>query len=378
VAPGLLRSGTHSDDNGPLAEPNFMFKHLVALLFSAITSASALAQSARVAEEFIHEPGAYPACHAPTIVETTEGQLVAAWFGGTAEGNADVCIWLARQEDGRWTDGVKVVDGVQPDGARFPAWNPVLFQPRGGPLMLFCKVGPSPQEWWGMLTTSADGGRTWSTPRRLPAGVIGPDKNKPLQLDDGTLLCGSSTEDPVHGWQVHLEMTSDLGRTWRMVGPINRREEFNAIQPGFLVHADGSLQLLCRTREMMVATSWSRDRGQTWSPLTPTGLRSPNSGLDALTLADGRHVLAYNWRDPAAPPPGPDDWGVRWPLNLALSRDGVNWTMALTLESQPHKIGYAYPAVIQTRDGLIHVVYSWNRQKIKHVVIDPSRLAVAP
>jgi predicted neuraminidase len=355
-----------------------MSPRFAVLIFSTLAPMGARDHPAMVAEEFIHEPGAYAACHAPTIVETTEGRLVAAWFGGTAEGNPDVGIWLARREEGRWTQGVKVVDGAQPDGSRFPAWNPVLFQPRGGPLMLFCKVGPSPREWWGLLTTSSDGGHTWSPPRRLPPGVIGPDKNKPLQLADGTLLCGSSTEDPARGWQVHLEMTPDLGRSWAEVGPINRREEFNAIQPGFLIHPDGRLQMLCRTREMAVVTSWSRDQGLTWSPLAPTGLRSPNSGLDALTLADGRHVLVYNWRDPQAPPPGPDDWGVRWPLNLALSSDGLNWTMALTLEGQPHKIGYAYPAVIQTRDGLIHVVYSWNREKIKHVVIDPRRLTPAP
>jgi len=350
---------------------------LLALILPLVATLAAFAQAhpAVVATEFIHEPSAYPSCHAATIVETAGGGLVAAWFGGTAEGNPDVGIWLSRQEGGKWAPSINVVDGVQPDGTRYPAWNPVLFQPRDGPLLLFCKVGPSPQQWWGLLTTSADGGRTWSRPRRLPAGVIGPDKNKPVQLANGALLCGSSTEEPAHGWRVHLELTSDLGRTWSRVGPLDPGgEKFNAIQPGILVHPDGRLQLLCRTREMAVVTSWSSDQGRTWTPLARTGLASPNSGLDAVTLADGRHVLVYNRRDPAAPPPAADDWGVRWPLNLSVSPDGVNWTMALTLESKPLRDGYAYPAVIQTRDGLVHVVYTWNREKIKHVVIDPRRL----
>ena len=86
---------------------------------------------------------AVPQVHASTLVETTSGRLLAAWFGGTEEGHPDVSIWVARHEDGRWSPGVKVADGVQDAATRHPTWNPVLFQPRGGPLMLFYKVGPS-------------------------------------------------------------------------------------------------------------------------------------------------------------------------------------------------------------------------------------------
>src|SRR5439155_18609561 len=105
---------------------------------------------------FLYESAPFPSCHASTIVETRRGMVV-AFFGGTHERNPDVCIWLAHLgKDGQWTEPTKVADGVQSDGsARQPTWNPVLFQPRsdtgGGPLMLFYKVGPSPQEWWGMV-----------------------------------------------------------------------------------------------------------------------------------------------------------------------------------------------------------------------------------
>src|SRR5678815_1809353 len=98
------------------------------------------------------------------------------------------------------------------------SWNPVLFQPKEGPLLLFYKVGPSPSEWWGMLETSTDDGKTWSAPKRLPDRVLGPIKNKPEQLPNGDLLCPTSSEDD--GWRVHFERTMDLGKTWASTGPL--------------------------------------------------------------------------------------------------------------------------------------------------------------
>src|SRR5215467_2912953 len=167
-------------------------------------------QEAVIKEEFIFEKAPFPSCHASTLAETNDG-LIAAWFGGTREKNPEVA------------------NGLQENGERFPCWNPVLFQPRRGPLLLFYKVGPSPSRWWGMVTTSTDGGRTWLKARRLPDGILGPIKNKPVQLRDGTLLCGSSTEHA--GWQVHMEMTGDFGRTWKKTEALNDIKEFAAIQP---------------------------------------------------------------------------------------------------------------------------------------------------
>ncbi|MBC7369323.1 MAG: exo-alpha-sialidase [Undibacterium sp.] len=375
-----------------MKSPRSLFALGLALAATATAGFSAPAHPAIRTAEFIYEPGPYPQCHASTIVETTGGELLAAWFGGTAESNPDVCIYIARREQGRWSAGVKVADGVQHDAKRYPCWNPVLFQPRVGPLQLYYKVGPSPETWWGMLMTSTDGGRTWDEPRRLPEDVLGPIKNKPIQLADGTLLSGSSTEDrATKAWEVHVERSSDLGRTWQLTGPINSGGKFNSIQPSILTYADGRLQLLCRSKEKTLTTSWSRDQGRTWSPLVSSGLYNPNSGSDAVTLADGRQLLVYNLRDRAGGAPGNsksnalggaqpsiadanDDWGVRWPLNVSLSSDGERWDMRVTLEDQPLQHGYAYPAVIQTRDGLIHITYTWNREKIKHVVLDPKKL----
>lgn len=312
-----------------------------------------------VKTEFIFERAPFAQCHASTIVESG-GELVAAWFGGTREGDPDVAIWVSRHRGGAWSAPVPVADGIQADGARHPCWNPVLFQPRRGPLLLFYKVGPSPDRWWGMLKTSEDAGKTWSEARRLPDGILGPIKNKPLQLADGALLCPSSTEHV--GWRVHFERTADLGKTWEKTGPLNDGRRIGAIQPAILRLQDGSLLSLSRSRQKAIAESRSRDGGRTWEPMTLTALPNPNSGLDAVTLADGRHLLVYN-----ATTSG------RSPLVVAISRDGKAWRAAATLEDQPGE--YSYPAVIQASDRTVHVTYTWKRARVKHVVLDPAKLA---
>jgi predicted neuraminidase len=235
----------------------------------------------------------------------------------------------------------------------------VLFQPRGSPLLLFYKVGIKPRNWWGVLTTSSDGGRTWENHDRLPDEVWGPAKNKPIQLDDDDVLCPSSTESK--GWRIHFERTGDLGRTWKRVGPIDDRRLFAAIQPTLLVHPDGVIQALCRTKQKVIAACWSKDLGNTWSGLEATSLPNPNSGIDAVTLEDGRHLLVYNHTGRA-----------RSPLNVAVSTDGIDWKTVMTLEDGRGE--FSYPAVIQTADGLVHITYTYLRQSIKHVVLEPGRL----
>ena len=88
---------------------------------------------------FIYEEAPFPECHASTIEQSSSGELVAAWFGGTREKHPDVGIWVSRHENGHWTPPVEVANGVQDDGSRHPTWNPVLFQYPNGPLVLFFK-----------------------------------------------------------------------------------------------------------------------------------------------------------------------------------------------------------------------------------------------
>jgi len=320
-------------------------------------------------DEFIYDTAPYPECHASTIAETPAG-LVAAWFGGTKERHPDVGIWVSRQENGKWTPSVEVVNGVQNDALRYPTWNPVLYQIPGGELMLFYKVGPSPSLWWGMLVRSGDHGKTWGKPGKLPEGYIGPVKNKPVLLKDGTLLSPSSTEGE-GGWRVHFEYTKDFGKTWTKTGPINDGKTTGIIQPSILNYPDGRLQVLCRSRNRAIMESWSADGGLTWSEPKPTALPNNNSGTDAVTLADGRQLLVYNH----VLPPGKEVKGLRTPLNVAVSDDGLTWYAALILEDSPVS-QYSYPAVIQTSDGMVHFVYTWRREKIKHVVVDPSKMGL--
>lgn len=320
-------------------------------------------------------PGApYPECHASTIVELSRGGLAAAWFGGTKERHPDVGIWFARHEEGRWQPAVEVANGAGagPGGSRLPTWNPVLFQAPGGDLLLFYKVGPSPSTWWGMVRRSSDGGRSWAPPRRLPEGILGPVKNKPVVLPDGSWLAGSSTEGNPDGWRVHFERSADAGATWSRIGPVAKGSPpLDLIQPSLLQLADGSLEAVGRTRNGVIGATFSSDGGRTWTPLASTGLPNPNSGTDAVTLRDGRHLLVYNH---SAPPPERPTKGVRWPLDVALSSDGRTWRRVLTLESEPLGNGYAYPAVIQAADGRVHVTYTWDRRHIRHVVLDPALL----
>ena len=309
-----------------------------------------------VYDEFIVDPAPTAMSHASSIA-SSGGDLVAAWFGGLLESRPDVAIFVARNSGDGWSEPRVVATGERDNGPRYACWNPVLFQPASGPLLLFYKVGKNPRTWWGMLTTSDDGGKSWSPPQHLPDGILGPIKNKPVQLSSGEMLCPSSAEHD--GWRVHLEHSSDQGESWWRTMPIGDGRSIAAIQPSILVHRDQRLQLLCRSKHHHIAESWSDDGGISWSELQLTDLPNPNSGTDAVTLADGRHILVYNHSSRA-----------RSPLNVGLSDDGRSWRDVLVLEQGRGE--YSYPAVIQTDDGLVHITYSWNLSRIRHLTIDPS------
>jgi predicted neuraminidase len=238
-------------------------------------------------------------------------------------------------------------------------------------LLLFYKVGPSPRAWWGEVRTSVDSGRTWSAAVKLPPGILGPIRAKPVELSGGALLAGSSTEHA--GWVVHMERfdgaasKTDAGATlaaaeaWHRSGPMNDPSQFGAIQPTILVHSKMRLQILCRSQQGVITEAWSEDGGESWSHMTATALPNPSAGIDALRLQDGRFLLVYN----------PTVKG-RDKLEVAVSADGKAWRRAVVLEDAPGE--YSYPAAIQSRDGLVHVTYTWRRERIKHVVVDPAQI----
>ncbi|MFN7770735.1 MAG: exo-alpha-sialidase [Planctomycetaceae bacterium] len=334
-------------------------KTLSLLLVWSVLGARVHAEPPVLQSQFLYETAPFPACHAATVCETPGG-LLAAFFAGTDEGENDVGIWTCRRQEGRWQSPVLAAEGLEFGSRRLPCWNPVLVPLPDQRLLLFYKVGPSPQSWWGMFKESADGGVSWTAPRRLPEGILGPVRNKPLWLGS-RLLCGSSTEHA--GWRVHLEWTDDLGQTWSRTPALHTTERWGLIQPTLFKHSGDRVQILCRSQQGRIVQLWSSDRGATWTAPEPIDLPNPNSGIDGVTLADGRHLLVYNHTERG-----------RSPLNVALSDDGQIWKQVWTLEQEPGE--FSYPAVIQTQSGTVEILYTWNRRRIRHVTLEAARLTL--
>ena len=270
--------------------------------------------------------------------------------------------------------------GVPTTLKRKACWNPVLFEMPNGELWLFFKIGTTVGDWRGWLAKSKDGGKTWSDKEPLPCdsegrAFLGPIKNKP-KLIDGRLLCGSSTEG--NGWRFHMEIYDLKTRQWKYV-PVesteaiktddNQQHPIDCIQPSILKLKDGRLQVLMRTHNARLATSFSSDNGDTWTPVTLSEVENNQSGTDAVTLKDGRHALIYNNFETLPL----TKKGVRTPISIALSDDGEHWHHTLTLEDSPID-QYSYPAIIQGRDGTLHCVYTWRRQRISYKQIDLQKL----
>jgi predicted neuraminidase len=307
---------------------------------------------------FIFEKAPFPSCHASTLVEVEPGRLLAAWFGGKDEGEPDVKIWAASFDGKAWSPPAVVA--AEPG---FPCWNPVLFRSRAGTLFLFYKAGPSPERWSGFLRRSKDGGKTWAAAELLPAGLLGPIKNKPIEPVPGVILAGTSVESH-RAWCAWVERSTDDGKTWRRFGPIAvPGKPHDLIQPTLLALGDKRILALCRSRGIgFICQAESTDGGETWGDAKPTELPNPNSGIDAVRAANGDFFLVYNHTRTG-----------RTPLNLARSADGgKTWKAAATLEDQEGE--FSYPAIIQAADGRLHVTYTYNRRHVKHLSFEPDKL----
>jgi alpha-L-fucosidase len=305
----------------------------------------------------LHQPP-FRQCHASTLVELKDGTILAAFFGGSYEGCQDVNIWGSRLNNGQWSAPTVLADGHVNESTRYPCWNPVLFRTTQDKVYLFYKVGPNPREWFGMATSSDDDGKSWSEPVKLPAGVMGPVKNKPIELRDKRLLCPSSTETETE-WKVQMETFDPQLNHWDIV-KVDQKNPCQVIQPTILTYPDSLIRILCRSKSNTVITSVSSDQGKNWSRLTQLELPNPNSGIDAVTLRNGTFLLVYN------PLISGKEWvNGRNQLNLAWSADGINWSDLMVLEKE--ETGeFSYPAIIQTSDNLIHITYTYNRNQIKY------------
>ncbi len=309
---------------------------------------------------------AFAQCHASTVVQTADGALLCAWFGGTEEKNPDVSVWISRFDGTSWSKPEKTAKVN--DTAH---WNPVLFRGAGDAIYLFFKVGIDEVHWSTYWTQSNDNGATWSAPVALVPGDVGgrgPVKNKAIVLSDGTWLAPASLEFKKRGrefWYSFAEWSTDKGKTWErsldFAVPHKKGRKFRgpgAIQPTFWESKPGQVHALLRTGAGTVWRTDSEDGGRTWAPIYVTDLPNNNSGLDALRLEDGRVLLVYN--------PVGENWGARTPLDLAVSEDnGTTWKTIAHLEDDPDQDSeYSYPAIVRTKDG-VAVCYTWNRERIR-------------
>lgn len=331
-------------------------------------------KQAIVLEELVFENQLTRDCHASSLIELESGDLLCTWFGGTRESHPDVQIWVSRKPiGGVWSEPVPVAKAEEELGGS--VFNPVIVQCGGDTLQLYY-LSPDIND--GRMITSCDGGHTWSKSVALDKEFTGPLVNKPLYLADGTILAGGSMEGGP-GWRIHVERSEDQGKTWTRTPILNDPKEFKLIQPTFLKHSEEKIQLLARsggkTPDTKIAQCWSEDGGKTWSEVTNTTLPNNNSAIDAVTLTDGRHLLIYNHSTREDETCGRKGRGI---LTLAVTEDGVNWEAAAVLEYRTGAVQYSYPAIIQTKDGLVHITYSWHRKRIKHVVVDPAKIDGVP
>ncbi|MBU0475319.1 MAG: exo-alpha-sialidase [Bacteroidetes bacterium] len=315
-----------------------------------------------VSETSIFSSADFEACHSSTIVEISPDTLMAAWFAGSHEGANDVGIWISNYTNKTWSAPKEIVKGYDSLGNQLPCWNPVLFKTNDNKLVLFYKVGPNPREWWGCAVQSIDNGISWSKSIKLPEGFLGPIKNKPLQLTNGKIFCPSSVETTDGEWSTHLEICDNNLSTWEKI-KIQKDDSVGVIQPTIIKHNNGKFQMLCRSKQNVIYETWSKNDGFTWSELKPSKLPNPNSGIDAVSLHNGKFILVYN---PLLS--GNDWWNGRNVLNAAVSDDGQNWINIYQLENEMDG-EFSYPAVIQASDNSIHITYTNKRKTIKHVVL---------
>lgn len=313
-------------------------------------------------------------CHASTLLRLNDGTILCSWFGGSREGAADVGIWLARHSSSGWQKPLLRASGTAAH------WNPVLalIDTR---IMLFYKVGAHIKSWQTWVIESCDNGSSWSQPRQLvdgdTSGGRGPVRNKLLQLANGRLLAGGSTEQGI--WQAFVDTSEDGGRSWQKSQPIMitglrssgertvardksaipvSEQSFygrGVIQPALWSSDSGMLHMLLRSTEGSLYRSDSEDSGQSWSSAYAIDFPNNNSGIDlVLSKADGALYLVCN--------PVADNWGQRSPLSLFRSADnGRSWVKLLDLDSGDGE--FSYPAIIEA-SGTLYITYTYQRQNI--------------
>lgn len=324
--------------------------------------------------------------HASTILLLeAKGDYMVAWFEGSKEGAPDVAIRGARRIGGKW-EPVRTLAKVNSES---PHWNPVLRKADDGSIELFFKVGRNPSDWRTYVQESRDNGLTWSVARELVVGDVsggrGPVKNKCLKLKSGRWLAPASREfDPEANWELKtlwrsfVDISDDDGATWRVSpvfsvpadAPMCGKKPFGVIQPTLWEDAQG-VHALMRATDGWIWRSDSVDSGETWSCCRRTSLENINSGIDGVYGSDGQLYVVLN-----GPSRDEKKSGFRNHLEIVTSSNGgESWKLFTTLADdsffQPdgRKTEFSYPAVIESRPGVLAVTFTWNRRQIRFVEV---------
>lgn len=327
-----------------------------------------------IKEEFLSPEWENFDCHSSNILETAAGKYCVVWKGGYGEGKSNidlkknVGLWLSLFDGSSWSEPTEIVN--LPESV---CWTPVLCKGFLDELLLFYRMGTNPRSTISFLKRSYDGGKCWTEEEMLPAGIVGPTKNKPVLSSTGDLIIPSSVEigepeDVFKATACWIEILASHGHYWKKIGPLELADRrFGVIEPALYIDRNGKLCLLCRDRANRIGekgyiwTAISEDEGLSWSEFKSTGLPNPDSGIDVVDLGKGQLVLFYH-----------HSHTDRHPLSMTLSLDGgESWSEAFTLSEEGES-----PAAIMSSDGFVHVTFAIaseekKQRRIKHVIINP-------
>jgi predicted neuraminidase len=329
-------------------------------------------------EEILPEDPALKMAHVASICELSDGALLAAWYAGSKELDRDVAVCCCVRAPGKseWDEPQKLVDRVtcsrELKRAIRKVGNPLIWSDGGNRVYLLyvSAIGG-----WSSsslnLKISEDGGRTWKPSVRLTLSPFfnfsNLVRNRPIPLRGGGFVVPIYHES-IGKFPEMLWLLPDRGGrggfiTWKT--RINHSRGF--LQPSVVtLDSLSAVALLRSSSEPRVALSTSGDAGLTWQAPEYTGLPNPNSGISAIRIPGGRLLMVFNDNESRR--------GWRDNLRLAVSDlHGINWTRIATLEEAANQ-SFSYPYIIQTHDGLYHIVYSYNQNRIKHLTLNEAWL----
>ena len=323
--------------------------------------------------EFLNPEGQPPSVHAGSLTRLANGDLLAAWFGGSREGAADVAIYTARFDSGEkeWSVPVAVTDRQRSSRelGRYvrKLGNPVIYTDQQGRAWLYY-VTVSLGGWAGSsisVKVSDNGGRRWSRATRLVTSpflnVSTLVKGSPIALEDKqTLLPVYHEFANKFGEALHLDNKGKLIATYRM------SQSPQAIQPWIVPDSASRARAFYRRAgdaPPRVLTNQSLVSGNRWNRLEATDAPNPGASVAVIRAFDGSYLMAYNPLE-----------GNRNQLALARSEDGLRWTKIRDLENGGAGDEYSYPYLIRGRAGRYHLIYTWQRKRMRHVVFNQAWL----